>query len=159
MKSIWSLVLLLTWLPLRGTAAEGGDDLAPYPAPEAGYTRWVFRVPSLDQEDDHKVEIIVGKTLRVDCNATWFGGDLEQRVAEGWGYPYYVIAEIAGPASTLMACPPEQEAKEAFVTVRGEGFLQRYNSKLPVVVYVADGFEARYRVWSAAQEIGRAQPE
>lgn len=159
MKNVWSLVLLLIWLPLQGKAAERSDELAPYPASEAGLTRWVFRMPALDQEQDHKVEIIVGKTLKVDCNPTWFGGDLEQRVLEGWGYPYFRIPEIGQRASTLMACPPEQEPKDAFVTVRGEGFLQRYNSKLPVVVYAPDGFEVRYRVWSAAPEIGRAEPE
>ena len=84
-------------------------------------------------------------------------GGLERRVAEGWGYPYFVLAAVAGPASTMMACPPGEEKVEAFVSVRGAGFLQRYNSKLPVVVYVPEGFEVRYRIWSAGDEIGRAE--
>jgi ecotin len=45
------------------------------------------------------------------------------------------------------------------VAVRGDGFLQRYNSKLPVVVYVPEGFQVRYRVWEAGAEIGSARAE
>jgi len=105
------------------------------------------------------VEIVVGKTLSVDCNPTQFGGDLEQRTAEGWGYPFYVLEKVGGPVSTLMACPPGQERTEAFVAVRGAGFVQRYNSKLPVVVYIPEGFQARYRIWSAGPDVGQAQRE
>jgi ecotin len=119
----------------------------------------VFRVPALENETERKIEIIVGKTMMVDCNRTWFGGDLERRVAEGWGFPYFVLERAAGPASTRMACPPGQEKHEAFVHVRGEGYLQRYNSKLPIVVYVPRGFQVRYRIWQAGQEVLNAAPE
>ncbi len=159
MKAIWILVLLAALFPLETPADEGGGDLKPYPAPEAGFERWVFRVPALVQEEDRKVEIVVGKTLSVDCNPTWFGGDLEQRTADGWGYPFYVLEKVGGPASTLMACPPGQERTEAFVSVQGQGFLRRYNSKLPMVVYVPEGFQVRYRIWSAGADVGRALPE
>jgi ecotin len=111
------------------------------------------------QESDRKVEVIVGKTLSVDCNRTWFGGDLEQRTAKGWGYSFYVLEKVGGPATTLMVCPPGQERTDAFVAVQGQGFLQRYNSKLPMVVYVPEGFQVRYRIWSAAPDISMAQPE
>ena len=42
--------------------------------------------------------------------------------------------------------------------MRGEGFLIRYNSKLPVVVYVPDEFEVRYRIWTAGDRVERAGP-
>ena len=151
---------LLILLFLLGKAVGGeADELKPYPAAKEGFERMVFRVPAVDNEADRKVEIVVGKTLLVDCNQTWYGGSLEERVAEGWGYPYWVLAKVGGPASTMMACPPDEARREAFVAVRGEGFLLRYNSKLPVVVYVPKGFEVRYRIWAAGTEIGRAQPE
>ena len=159
MKSIWILVLLATLFPFNTAAGEGGSDLQPYPAPDPGFERWVFRVPSLEQEEHHKVEIVVGKILSVDCNPTSFFGDLEQRIVEGWGYPFYLLEKVGGPASTLMACPPGQQRTESFVAVKGQGFLQRYNSKLPMVVYVPEGFQVRYRVWSAGSEVDRAQPE
>jgi ecotin len=133
--------------------------MTPYPEPKAGFQRLVFRVPAVENEDDRKVEILVGKTMEVDCNLVLLAGDLQRRTAEGWGFPYYVLEGVGPAATTLMACPPGEARTRAFVPVRGEGFLQRYNSRLPVVVYVPEGFEVRYRVWSAGADVGRAAPE
>ncbi len=153
------LVLLAAVFPLETPADKGGGDLKPYPAPADGFERWVFRVPALVQEQDRKVEIVVGKILSVDCNPIRFGGNLEQRSVEGWGYPFYTVEKVYCPASTLMACPPGHERTDAFVSVQGQGFLRRYNSKLPMVLYVPEGFQVRYRIWSAGADVGWAQPE
>jgi ecotin len=147
------LAVLASLLPSATATAQDANDLKPYPAAQKGLVRAAFRLPALDNEADRMVEILVGKILLVDCNRTWFGGNLEKRVVEGWGYPYFVLEEAGPPASTMMACPPEQEKTEAFVPVRGEGFLVRYNSKLPVVTYLPEGFEVRYRIWAAGDEV------
>ena len=159
MKAVTHLLLLASILFLIVAAADETTNMKPYPAAEEGFERMVFRVPAVEDESAHKVEIIVGKILSVDCNPTSFGGVLERRVAEGWGYPYYVLEKVGGPMSTLMACPRGTENTDEFITVNGDGFLQRYNSKLPMVVYVPDGFEVRYRIWAAQQDIGHAEPE
>jgi ecotin len=57
----------------------------------------------------------------------------------------------------MMACPPDEKETEAFVQVRGDGYLQPYNSKLPTVTYVPEGFSVRYRIWSAGAEIAHAE--
>jgi len=57
-----------------------------------------------------------------------------------------------------MACPDGKKT-DAFVPVVGEGFMLRYNSKLPVVVYVPKGVEVRYRVWSASADVQTAKVE
>lgn len=159
MKAVTRLLFLASILFLTITLADETTNMKPYPAAEQGFERMVFRVPAVEDESAHKVEIIVGKILSVDCNRTSFGGVLERRVAEGWGYPYYVLEKVGGPMSTLMACPPGMENTDEFITVNGDGFLQRYNSKLPMVVYVPEGFEVRYRTWAAQQDIGQAEPE
>ena len=152
------LIALLLLLPMAA-AADNRDDLKPYPPADPGYERMVFRVPTTENDADRKVEVLAGKPLLTDCNQTWFGGRLERKVAKGWGYPYFILEASRQPASTMMACPPGEPRTEKFVPVRGEGFILRYNSKLPVVVYVPKGFDVRYRIWTAGSEIGRASPE
>ncbi|MDD2658811.1 MAG: serine protease inhibitor ecotin [Methylococcales bacterium] len=133
--------------------------MKPYPPAEDGYKRMVIHLPALVDEDANKLELIIGKTIKADCNRHWFGGQLTEEVAKGWGFPYFILKSVTGPASTLMACPPDTKEQEAFVQVRGDSALLRYNSKLPVVVYVPVGFEVHYRIWTAGEESGAAQAE
>jgi ecotin len=55
-------------------------------------------------------------------------------------------------AGTLMAADPAAPKEERFVALGGEPYLVRYNSRLPLVVYVPEGVIVRYRVWSASPE-------
>jgi ecotin len=147
----------LAALGVNACAGESNDTLKPYPEAQPGFVRMVFELPQVANESNRKLEILVGKTMMVDCNRHGFSGDLEQEVAEGWGYTYFVLANVQGPVSTMMACPPGEDKTEAFVTVRGAGYLQPYNSKLPVVTYVPEGFSVSYRIWEAQEAIGKAE--
>ena len=40
--------------------------------------------------------------------------------------------------------------------VQGPSQLIRYNSRIPIVVYVPKGAEVRYRIWSATPETKKA---
>ena len=135
------------------------EKIAPYPAATTGYQRLVIRLPERQDEDAAKVELLPGKSMQVDCNNTWFSGVLTEQTLSGWGYTYYRLDKISGPASTRMACPPGQPKHDAFVPVRDESLLLRYNSKLPIVVYVPGGFELRYRLWLASSDQGKAAVE
>ena len=44
---------------------------------------------------------------------------------------------------------PDAPKVDRFITLGGEPRLLRYNSRLPLVVYVPDGVEVRYRFWRA----------
>jgi len=134
------------------------EDLKPWPAASPGETRFVIRLARKEDEDAHGVELVVGKDLEVDCNRHWFGGKLDREVVSGWGYPLYRLSSVAGPASTMMACP-EEEKRTVFVAVHLEDPMLRYNSKLPIVVYVPEGFIVRYRNWSASGKAQDALPE
>ena len=116
MRTMKRMIMLALLVPLGAGAGKGQDDMKPYPAAEEGFQRMVFRVPVKQNESDHKVQIMVGKSLLVDCNQTWFMGGLEKQVAKGWGYSYLVLEKVTGPASTMMACPPGQEKTQAFVS-------------------------------------------
>lgn len=144
-------------IALAATAVlPAAEPLKPYPAAEEGMTRHVLELTARDDEDSAKVEIIVGKTVMTDgVNRHFFGGKLETRTVEGWGYSYHILPKLGPMAGTLMAAPPGAPKKETFVRLGGEPFLVRYNSKLPVVVYVPEGCEVRYRIWSAPAETER----
>jgi ecotin len=133
--------------------------MKPYPPAEQGYKRMVIHLQALADEDANKLEITIGKTIKVDCNSHWFSGHLSEEIAKGWGFPYFILKSVKGPASTLMACPPDQKEQEAFVQVQTDNGLLPYNSKLPVVVYVPNGFDVHYRIWTAKEKSGVAEME
>lgn len=138
--------------------AEKLEDVAPFPKAESGFTRQVIHLAPQTSEDNFQVEILAGKTLAVDCNRQRLGGILEEKNLEGWGYPFYRLEKVIGPMSTLMACP-DGKSRQDFVPVVGDGFMLRYNSKLPIVVYVPKDVEVRYRIWSASSTVEKAVQE
>lgn len=142
------------WFLLAVPAAHAADDMRAFPAAEAGMVRYVLQLPKQGEESDFRVELIVGKTVEVDeRNRYFFAGRIEEETIKGWGFPRYVVGPLGPMAGTLMAIDPDAPKVSRFVTLGGERYLIRYNSRLPVVVYAPAGVEVRYRVWSAASEV------
>ncbi|MCP4191512.1 MAG: serine protease inhibitor ecotin [Planctomycetaceae bacterium] len=156
MQQRLSVILLTILLGACVTTMSQADDLKPFPPAGPAVLRNVIRLPVADDESRLRVELVIGKETEIDCNQHWFGGKLDHEVIVGWGYPLYRLSNVSGPASTMMACPPDVEKRTAFVTVRLEDPFVRYNSKLPIVIYVPEGFSVRYRVWSAPDEYSQA---
>lgn len=143
----WSTVLVLLCLTAC-SAATAVDPLQAFPAAEPGMTRYLLQLPALPDENGAKVELLVGKTVRTDAdNRYHFGGRIEAETLSGWGYTRYLLKALGPMAGTLMAPRPEQKPVDRFITLAGEPYLIRYNSKLPIVIYVPDDAEVRYRIW------------
>ena len=121
-----------------------------FPPPDKGQTRYVLQLPGHDDESNLKIELIVGKTVEIDeSNQYFFGGQIKKESIVGWGFSRYLVSELGPMAGTLMAVDPNAPKVNRFIRLGGEPFLIRYNSRLPVVVYVPEGVEVRYRIWSA----------
>lgn len=132
---------------------KASDELAAFPPAEKGMVRHVLRLPKKDDEDAFKIELIAGKTVKVDAaNRYFFGGKIEEQNIQGWGYVCYRISELGPMAGTLMAADPAVPKEDRFVALSGEPYLVRYNSRLPLVVYAPEGVTVRYRVWSTSPE-------
>lgn len=133
------------------------EQVAPYPEAKKDMTRQVIWLPEQKNEDDIKVELLIGQERETDCNRQSMSATLETKTLEGWGYDYLVVSKLNGPVSTMMACP-DNTREQKFVTAHlGENAMQRYNSRLPLVVYVPQGTEVRYRLWKADAEVKQAQ--
>ena len=134
-------------------SVHAGDNLKAFPPPDKGSVRYVLQLPKLDDESTHKVELIVGKTVLLDeKNQYFFGGKIQQETIKGWGFPRYIVSEIGPMAGTLMAIDPNAPKVNRFITLGGEPYLIRYNSRLPIVMYAPEGVEVRYRIWSVGSE-------
>jgi len=144
-------LVLVSLIAGAGMGQEARDNLKAYPAPEAGMKRCVILLETKDKEEsDFRVELLVGRTMEVDSvNRYFFGGKLEEITVEGWGFPKYVVKELGPMAGTRVAPDPSAPKVKRFVTLGGEQQLIRYNSRLPLVVYLPSDAEVRLRVWKA----------
>jgi len=151
MKLLYPLTLAALLAACAQTPAAAPDPqaapaLKAFPASLPGHRRYVIELPALPDEAGRKLELIGVKPMTVDCNSRGMDGGFEARDVPGWGYTYWVLNSQGQVRSTLMACPPGSQ-RPGFA--EAEPALVRYNSKLPVVVFVPEGMALRWRVWSA----------
>lgn len=151
--------LLMAGLVVCSVRAFGAEHpaLQAFPAAKEGLERFVIVLPEKErgEEDAFRVEIIVGKAMLTDgVNLVRLANTIEARVLEGWGYPYYEAAGSSETMSTMMAPPAGAPLVKTFVTASPVHV--RYNSRLPIVVYVPKGYEVRYRIWEASETTWKA---
>jgi ecotin len=129
--------------------SDGSHWQKAYPSAKAGYRRVVIHLEAKPDEDDWRVELMVGKVMETDgVNRVGLMGRLEEKTVEGWGYTYLEAPVSKGAFSTKIGVPSDKPPVQAFVTFPAYGPL-RYNSRLPIVVYLPEGYEARHRLWKA----------
>ncbi len=145
---IFTVVLTMLFAANISFAQQSKTDHSMFPAASAGFTKQIITLPAAKNEDNLKVEIFVGKTIEVDCNRYFLSGTIKEQNLEGWGYTFYKVESNGAIGGTKMMCPDE---KKTMKFVNMQTLLIRYNSKLPVVVYVPDGMELKYRIWKAGK--------
>ena len=152
MIKVWATAFLLFLFAV--SAVQASDNMKAFPPAEEGMVRYVLQLPRQADESAFKVELIVGKTVLVDeRNRYFYGGKIEEETIEGWGFTLYKLSKLGPLAGTLMAENPNAPKVARFITLGGDPCIIRYNSRLPIVVYVPEGVEVRYRIWSAGAEV------
>lgn len=144
-----SMLLMLRLFCSPLLAAEPASDIKMFPAAGEKEQRVIIRVPQRANEADSKVEVMIGLKQAADCNQRRISGDLQEINLKGWGYSYYRLEKMGPMISTRMACPPGSKNKSDTIPVIGKGYLLRYNSRLPIVIYAPKELEVRYRFWHA----------
>lgn len=151
------LIVLVTMLGTSGYAAEH-KYLKAFPAPKEGMVRFVILLPEKARgvDNNFRVELIVGKEMLTDgVNKLRLGGKIETKPLKGWGFTYYEMPKLGPTVGTLIGVPPGTPKVKKFV--HADSLLIRYNSRIPLVVYVPEGVEVRYRIWSASDKTIQAQ--
>jgi ecotin len=144
---------VIALLCAAATAAAADNNMKAFPPADDRMIRHVLKLPPQADEDALKVELVLGKTVKTDSvNRYFFGGKIEVETIQGWGFDRYILKQLGPMAGTLMAPPPDAPMVERFVSLGGDPYLVRYNSRLPLVVYVPKGVAVRYRIWHADPE-------
>jgi len=145
MKALFFLMVLAT--TISSVIAQNNQDVSMFPQPKEGYKKIIIALPEKKNENNLKLEFTVGKNVEVDkCNKHFLMGEIKEKNLDGWGYNYYEFTSKGDIAGTKMGCPTDEKVTK-FIT--GEQLIVRYNSKLPVVIYVPENTEVKYRIWKA----------
>lgn len=147
---LWSVEVAVAVSPTAEFDPEAVKHLnAAYPKPSDDVERKVILLPKMDRDEEqrHRVEIVVGKSIVTDSvNVYHFGGELREVDIPGWGFSYWQAeGSFDVPAATRIATSGDSVTR----FVAGPSQLVRYNSRLPLVVMVPLGCEVQWRVWSA----------
>ncbi len=141
--------LVSLWFGMATFCMAHQSIIDAFPEAGDGMERHVIILPERDDSDDLKVELIVGKTIETDgVNRYFYGGGLIKETLQGWGYSYYKMEELGPLGQTRIGVRGDQEPVEAFVRTTSETLIG-YNARMPVVVYLPEGVELRYRIWQA----------
>lgn len=155
MKSFLFLLAAFVVLPVQ---AQEHKYLKAFPVAREGMTRFVILLPEVPRGKDNnlRVELFVGKVMETDgVNRVSLGGTILTKPLKGWGFTYYEGEKFGPAASTLIGVPPGTPKVNKFVAMPSK--LIRYNSRIPLVVYVPKGGEARYRIWTAPEKMESAK--
>lgn len=127
--------------------AKSGQDISMFPKAQENQTQYVIELQPQQNEQNYKVEFFLAKEMQVDCNYHYLASELEEKDLQGWGYNYFELKTNNEVSGTLMACNEEANKGE----VLSKGYLQDYNSRLPLVIYTPKGYSVKYRIWQTQQ--------
>ena len=148
-KTSQFLLIFLSLFSIQSFAIEH-PELKAFPKEKEGMERFVIALPHKNrtEEVDFKVELIPGKKMLTDgVNLIRLGTQIIPQPLKGWGYTYYEVTGNDMAMSTMMAVPDNAAQVEKFV--KGRPIIIQYNSRLPIVIYAAKGYEIQYRIWKA----------
>lgn len=121
-----------------------------FPKAEKNQKKVVIEVPYSATDANKKIEIFVGKEMETDkCNQYGLQGSFVKKDLKGWGYNYWVFSSNGNAVSTMKACL-DNGTKMQFVYA--PGYLTDYNGRMPIVLYVPDGFSVKYKIYKADSE-------
>lgn len=131
-------------------------DTSIFPKVEKGMTPYVIEVPygGMESDADKRIEVIIGKNEQVDkCNRHMLNGTLEKKDLKGYGYNYYEFKSDGNIMSTMMGC---SDTGKVTKFVSSQSTMMNYNGRMPIVIYVPEGYEVKYKIYKAEDDVYQA---
>lgn len=151
------MVILTVFVGIQSSTAQmviSKVDPKIFPEAKQGFKKMVIEVPYSDLDADKKIEFYIGKWMDVDgCNTFSLMGTYEQKELQGWGYNYWEFNTKGDVRSTMMACP-DLPKRNLFVSAEGQ-FVD-YNGRMPIIIYVPDGYDVQFKIFKAEPDTYRA---
>ena len=136
----------------------------------AGLKTFTIRPPQQPASENVRIEIVVSKSMDVDCNQHWLIGRLTRTPGTGDAAAVYSLANVQHSA-TLMGCPGASISSDGKITtsppvrtarniqVTGDGFFIPHDSTNSFFIQVPEAYSVRYRIWTAgaAEDAGRVR--
>ncbi|SNR33489.1 ecotin [Lutibacter agarilyticus] len=119
-------------------------DISMYPVPKEGFSLYTIQLEPKQNEANFQIELYAEKIEEVDCNKYQLLGEFIKHNLEGWGYSYYEFNSNGDIMGTRMACPNSSKHEEF---VKSSVILVRYNSNIPIVVYLPNKMSLKYKIW------------
>ena len=151
--STFAFVALLGTSMMSAQIINDKIEVSTFPKAEKGMVQYVIEVPygGMESDNNKRIEVMVGKYEEVDkCNRHFLNGKLEQKELKGWGYNYYEFKTDGNTMSTMMGCNDSSTVSK-FIT--GESTMLSYNGRMPIVVYVPEGYEVKYKIYKAEDDV------
>ncbi len=155
MKKIIGITLMLIG-SATGAIAQSVQktDLSIFPTPKDGYKQVVIEVPHSDKDGAKRIELLVGKWMETDgCNHYGLIGTLEKQDLQGWGYNYYNFKTDGSVFSTQKGCLDTVKKNEF---VYGPSEIIAYNGRLPIVIYIPEDHEVKFRIYVSDGDLYQA---
>ena len=147
MKMKKTMLFLVMTLMGLSAFAQNSKDISMFPEAPEGFKKVVIHLTEKKKENLLKVEFTVGKNVTVDkCNTFFLMGEIKEKDLTNWGYSYYNFTSDGNVAGTKMGCNDDTKV-EKFIT--GQSKTIDYNSKSPIVIYIPNEMQVKYRVWKA----------
>lgn len=135
---------------------------APYPEAPEGFKCLTIALDPVDGGEEEalnfRLQLIPGRFMELTkeeaANIRGFAGEISEHTVDGWGYDYFHVQMGTEAVSTMMTVEGSNDNERTctFVPITSPRLVS-YNSTAPLVVYIPEGADLHYSVWTAGEEI------
>ena len=141
----WTILSLLLAM---GLVAQEKDKKIQYPIPQEGWEKVEVILPVIKKGNgEYRVEFTVGFEMETDlCNPYSLIGEWTEHEVKNTNFVYFIASTKGQVVKAMNECPNEK-TKSQFVGLKSNSIV--YNGEQSLVVYIPEGYQLRYRLWSA----------